>query len=101
MSGRDWQLPVGDRDHEDTRSERPARDLSPALPIQMPKGDEGFFAALERLAKDPAIVPVFECFECGDDFNHEPTVPPDAHVEESKRKGLTWCSVRCYRVTTR
>lgn len=51
-SGRDFQLPPSDRDFEDERSERTARDLTPALPISKPNPDEDFFAYLDRLAKE-------------------------------------------------
>lgn len=93
-SGRDYQLPRGDRDVEDRRSERPARDLdtAPAVP---PRAGRGFVEYLDALSKDPAVVPVYACYECDRDFNWEPTTDGGHHPEEAKRKGLTWCSVRC------
>lgn len=93
-SGKDFQLPPSDRDFEDTRTAMPPRDLHAGITATIPpKAErEGFTAYLERLSKDPAVVPVCRCLFCGDDFNSEPTVPVDMHSEEAKKKGLTWCS---------
>lgn len=52
MSRGNYDLPRGDRDNEDTRAERPARDLTPAPAITPPAGDDDFFAYLDRLAKE-------------------------------------------------
>lgn len=92
-----FDLPVGDRDHEDTRSEKPARYVWPDVPPNMPphKENEGlgsFLARLEAEGLVPTAVPAYTCRSCGRDFEGQPVVPEDMHVEEAKKKGLTYCS---------
>jgi hypothetical protein len=88
---------VGDRDHEDDRSERAPRRVEPETPANMPLPLPGenlgsFLARCERDGLLVKAVPVYVCEFCSDDFNHEPYVPEDMHVEEAKKKGLTFCS---------
>lgn len=102
MSGRDYQLPVGDRDFDDERGAKPKRYEWPDLPSNLPPRQEreGLGTYLARLEAEgalvPKAVPVYDCVECHEDFNHEPLVPEDMHVDEAKKKGWTWCSARCF-----
>jgi hypothetical protein len=50
VSGRDYQLPVGDRDFEDTRADRATRreDEADAPPVAPPKKGEGLGTWLKR-----------------------------------------------------
>lgn len=95
-SGRDFQLPPSDRDFEDNRSER-IRTSEPEAPSNMPMPLPGeklgsFLARCEREGLFVKAVPVYTCRSCRGDFEGTPVVPEDMHVEEAKKKGLTWCS---------
>lgn len=101
-SGRDWQIPVGDRDHDDTRGERAPKqyvwpETAPNVPPRKP--GEGLGSYLARMEAEgglvPQAVPVYECPSCDQEFSHEPVVSEDEHVEEAKRRGRTWCSKAC------
>lgn len=89
---RNHDLPRGDRNEV----QEPVRDTS-APPVIPNRAGRGFCEYLEALSKDPSVVPVYVCLDCGDDFNHEPVTDGERHPEEAKRKGRTWCSVRCLR----
>lgn len=94
-SGRDFQLPPSDRDFEDTRGER-SRVAEPETPSNMPMPLPGeklgsFLARCEREGLFVQAVPVYTCRSCRRDFEGQPVVPEDMHVEEARRNGLTWC----------